>query len=181
MASRPPASCCGRRPVSASSCSPCSTTTGLVLEALEAGARGFVLKTSPVSEVTAAIKAVGSGCRCSIREPRQVALAESRRRSAVQSADDGLSQLTTTEIKVLQQVSAGMTEQTDRQQAVAGREHGQESAVGHIRQDQTCQIELKRRFSASPTGSGLTASCPSTCRIPPSCDAAAYHSSEKGC
>jgi DNA-binding NarL/FixJ family response regulator len=81
----------------------------LVLEALEAGARGFVLKTSPVCDVTSAIKAVASGL--SLLDPSAAAAMASALRgsSTLQSDDDGLTQLTRTELKVLQQVAAGMS------------------------------------------------------------------------
>jgi DNA-binding NarL/FixJ family response regulator len=81
---------------------------GLVLEAMEAGARGFVLKTSPIGDVTAAIKAIASGL--SLLDPAAAgAAAEARGTRARLNPDDGLTQLTRTEIKVLQQVSAGMS------------------------------------------------------------------------
>jgi DNA-binding NarL/FixJ family response regulator len=82
---------------------------GLVLDALQAGARGFVLKTSPVSEVTAAIKAVASGLSLLDPELAGSMVPDARGMSARQNPEDGLTQLTRTEIKVLQQVSAGMS------------------------------------------------------------------------
>ncbi len=82
---------------------------GHVFQALKAGARGYLLKTSRVSEVAGAVRAVASGL--SLLDPAVTTsvLSEFRRLIAKQTPEDGLGQLTETEIKILQHVSAGMS------------------------------------------------------------------------
>jgi DNA-binding NarL/FixJ family response regulator len=81
---------------------------GHVFQALRAGARGYLLKTSRASEVAAAVRAVAAGQ--SLLDPSVTAsvVAEFRRMSASASPEDGLGQLTETELKILQHVAAGM-------------------------------------------------------------------------
>lgn len=82
---------------------------GHVFQALRAGARGYLLKTSRVAEVSGAIRAVASGL--SLLDPNVTSsvLAEFNRMIKSQKPEDGLGQLTETEIKILQHVSAGMS------------------------------------------------------------------------
>jgi DNA-binding NarL/FixJ family response regulator len=82
---------------------------GHVFQALRAGARGYLLKTSRASEVAAAVRAVASGQ--SLLDPAVTGsvVAEFRRMSTKQAPEDGLGQLTDTEIKILQHVAAGMS------------------------------------------------------------------------
>ena len=82
---------------------------GHVFQALRAGARGYLLKTSRVSEVAGAVRAVASGL--SLLDPTVTSsvVSEFKRMSNKQTPEDGLGQLTETEIKILQHVSAGMS------------------------------------------------------------------------
>lgn len=78
-----------------------------MFQALKAGARGYLLKTSPVAEVALAVRAVASGL--SLLDPTITSsvVAEFRRMISKQAPEDGLGQLTQTEVKILQHVSAG--------------------------------------------------------------------------
>jgi len=82
---------------------------GHVFQALRAGARGYLLKTSRVSEVASAVRAVASGL--SLLDPTVTSsvLSEFKRMSSKQGPEEGLGQLTETEIRILQHVSAGMS------------------------------------------------------------------------
>jgi DNA-binding NarL/FixJ family response regulator len=82
---------------------------GHVFQALRAGARGYLLKTSRVSEVAGAVRAVASGL--SLLDPTVTSsvVSEFKRMSNKQTPEDGLGQLSETEIKILQHVSAGMS------------------------------------------------------------------------
>jgi len=82
---------------------------GHVFQALRAGARGYLLKTSRVSEVAGAVRAVSGGL--SLLDPTitNSVVSEFKRMSSKQTPEDGLGQLTETEIKILQHVSAGMS------------------------------------------------------------------------
>ena len=82
---------------------------GHVFQALRAGARGYLLKTSRVSEVAGAVRAVASGL--SLLDPTVTSsvVSEFKRMSSKQTPEDGLGQLSETEIKILQHVSAGMS------------------------------------------------------------------------
>jgi DNA-binding NarL/FixJ family response regulator len=82
---------------------------GHVFQALRAGARGYLLKTSRVSEVAGAVRAVASGL--SLLDPTVTSsvLSEFVRISKKQTPEDGLGQLTETEVKILQHVAAGMS------------------------------------------------------------------------
>lgn len=81
---------------------------GHVFQALRAGARGYLLKTSRVSEVAGAVRAVSEGL--SLLDPTVTTsvVSEFKRMSAKQGPDDGLGQLSETEVKLLQHVAAGM-------------------------------------------------------------------------
>src|SRR5579864_7832898 len=81
---------------------------GHVFQALRAGARGYLLKTSRVSEVASAIRAVASGL--SLLDPTVTSsVVDEFKRMSKQQPQDGLGQLTETEVKILQHVSAGMS------------------------------------------------------------------------
>jgi len=82
---------------------------GHVFQALRAGARGYLLKTSRVSEVASAVRAVASGL--SLLDPTITTsvVSEFRRMSSKQTPEDGLGQLSETEVKILQHVAAGMS------------------------------------------------------------------------
>jgi DNA-binding NarL/FixJ family response regulator len=82
---------------------------GHVFQALRAGARGYLLKTSRVSEVAGAVRAVASGL--SLLDPTVTSsvLSEFKRMSSKHTPEDGLGQLSETEIKILQHVAAGMS------------------------------------------------------------------------
>jgi DNA-binding NarL/FixJ family response regulator len=82
---------------------------GHVFQALRAGARGYLLKTSRVSEVASAVRAVASGLSLLDPSVTSSVVSEFRRISARQTPEDGLGQLTETELKILQRVSAGMS------------------------------------------------------------------------
>src|SRR5437868_13987424 len=75
---------------------------GHVFQALRAGARGYLLKTSRVSEVAGAVRAVASGL--SLLDPTVTSsvVADFRRMSTKQTPGDGLGQLTETVVKSLQ-------------------------------------------------------------------------------
>src|SRR3979411_149330 len=80
---------------------------GHVFQALRAGARGYLLKTSRVSEVAGAVRAVASGL--SLLDPTitNSVVSEFKRMISKQTREDGLGQLSETEVKILQHVSAG--------------------------------------------------------------------------
>lgn len=86
-------------------------TEGFLLEALEAGAAGFILKDTPPAEIVAAIHRVGRG------EPqfspnvlrRLVELAGERRRPAQREAGAKLAELTDRERQVALAVADGLT------------------------------------------------------------------------
>jgi DNA-binding NarL/FixJ family response regulator len=82
---------------------------GHVFQALRAGARGYLLKTSRVTEVAGAVRAVASGL--SLLDPTVTSsvVSEFKRMSSKQTPEDGLGQLTETEVKILQHVAAGMS------------------------------------------------------------------------
>ena len=82
---------------------------GHVFQALRAGARGYLIKTSRIAEVAAAIRAVASGL--SLLDPAITTsvVSEFRRMSAKQTPEDGLGNLSETEVKILQHVAAGMS------------------------------------------------------------------------
>jgi len=82
---------------------------GHVFQALRAGARGYLLKTSRVSEVAGAVRAVASGLSLLDPSVTSSVLSEFKRMSSKQTPEDGLGQLTETEVKILQHVSAGMS------------------------------------------------------------------------
>jgi NarL family two-component system response regulator LiaR len=82
---------------------------GHVFQALKAGARGYLLKSSQASEVALAVRAVASGL--SLLDPNITSsvVAEFRRMITNETPGDGLGQLSETEVKILQCVSAGMS------------------------------------------------------------------------
>jgi DNA-binding NarL/FixJ family response regulator len=82
---------------------------GHVFQALKAGARGYLLKSSRASEVALAVRAVASGL--SLLDPNitNSVVAEFKRMISKQEPGDGLGQLSETEVKILQHVSAGMS------------------------------------------------------------------------
>src|SRR5256885_4441664 len=80
-----------------------------VLQALRAGARGYLLKTRRVSEVAGAVRAVASGLSLVDPTVTSSVVSEFKRMSNKQTPEDGLGQLSETEIKILQHVSAGMS------------------------------------------------------------------------
>jgi len=82
---------------------------GHVFQALRAGARGYLLKTSRVSEVAGAVRAVASGLSLLDPSVTSSVVSEFKRMSSKQTPEDGLGQLTETEVKILQHVSAGMS------------------------------------------------------------------------
>ena len=82
---------------------------GHVFQALRAGARGYLLKTSRLSEVAAAVRAVASGLSLLDPSVTSSVVSEFKRMSSKQTPEDGLGQLTETEVKILQHVSAGMS------------------------------------------------------------------------
>jgi len=81
---------------------------GHVFQALRAGARGYLLKTSRVAEVASAVRAVSQGL--SLLDPNitNSVVSEFKRMSAKSGPEDGLGQLSETEVKLLQHVAAGM-------------------------------------------------------------------------
>ena len=82
---------------------------GHVFQALRAGARGYLLKTSRVSEVAGAIRAVASGLSLLDPSVTSSVVSEFKRMSSKQTPEDGLGQLTETEVRILQHVAAGMS------------------------------------------------------------------------
>src|SRR5437879_5522642 len=82
---------------------------GHVFQALRAGARGYLLKTRRVSEVAAAAPSVASGLSLLDPSVTSSVVSEFKRMSSKQTPEDGLGQLTETEVKILQHVSAGMS------------------------------------------------------------------------
>jgi DNA-binding NarL/FixJ family response regulator len=82
---------------------------GHVFQALRAGARGYLLKTSRVSEVASAVRAVANGQSLLDPSVTSSVVSEFRRLSARLTPEDGLGQLNETDIRILQRVSAGMS------------------------------------------------------------------------
>src|SRR5436309_10648384 len=82
---------------------------GHVFQALRAGARGYLLKTSRVSEVAGAVGARGSGPSLLGPGVTSSVVTEFKRMISKQTPEDGLGQLTETEVKILQHVAAGMS------------------------------------------------------------------------
>ncbi len=82
---------------------------GHVFQALRAGARGYLVKTSRVSEVASAVRAVASGLSLLDPSVTTSVVSEFRRMSSKQTPEDGLGQLSETEVKILQHVAAGMS------------------------------------------------------------------------
>lgn len=82
---------------------------GHVFQALRAGARGYLLKTSRVAEVADAIRAVAGGMSLLDPSVTSSVVSEFKRMSSKQTPEDGLGQLTDTEIRILQHVAAGMS------------------------------------------------------------------------
>ena len=82
---------------------------GHVFQALRAGARGYLLKTSRVAEVAGAIRAVAGGLSLLDPSVTSSVVSEFKRMSSKQAPEDGLGQLTDTEIRILQHVAAGMS------------------------------------------------------------------------
>jgi DNA-binding NarL/FixJ family response regulator len=72
---------------------------GHVFQALRAGARGYLLKTSRVSEVAGAVRAVASGL--SLLDPTVTSsvVSEFKRMSSKQTPEDGLGQLSESTVK----------------------------------------------------------------------------------
>lgn len=82
---------------------------GHVFQALRAGARGYLIKTSRISEVAAAVRAVASGLSLLDPSITSSVVSEFKRMSAKQTPEDGLGQLSETEVRILQHVAAGMS------------------------------------------------------------------------
>ena len=80
---------------------------GHVFQALRAGARGYLLKTSRAAEVAEAVRAVAAGQSLLDPNVTSAVVAEFRRMSEKQGADEGLGQLSETELKILQEVAGG--------------------------------------------------------------------------
>src|SRR5437763_15579867 len=73
---------------------------GHVFQALRAGARGYLLKTSRESEVAGAVRAVASGLSRLDPTVTSSVVAEFNRMSSKQTPEDALGQLSETEIKI---------------------------------------------------------------------------------
>ncbi len=82
---------------------------GHVFQALRAGARGYLVKTSRVADVASAVRAVASGQSLLDPSVTTSVVSEFKRLSSKQTPEDGLGQLTETEVKILQHVAAGMS------------------------------------------------------------------------
>lgn len=80
---------------------------GHVVRAVQAGARGYLLKSAKAAEVVGAIRAVARGA--SLVDPMMMTkvLAEFRRIAAESGAQDGLAGLTETELGILRLLAAG--------------------------------------------------------------------------
>jgi DNA-binding NarL/FixJ family response regulator len=90
------------------------TTFGLdeyIVEALRAGASGFLLKDAPVEEILAAIRAVAAGdAQLSPAVTRRLLNQVARRLPApVAREDDGLAELTPRELEVLRLIAGGFS------------------------------------------------------------------------
>jgi DNA-binding NarL/FixJ family response regulator len=82
---------------------------GHVFQALRAGARGYLVKTSRAADVATAVRAVASGQSLLDPSVTTSVVSEFKRLSSKQSPEDGLGQLTETDVKILQHVAAGMS------------------------------------------------------------------------
>jgi DNA-binding NarL/FixJ family response regulator len=82
---------------------------GHVFQALRAGARGYLVKTSRVADVASAVRAVAGGGSLLDPSVTTSVVSEFKRLSSKQAPEDGLGQLTETELKILQHVAAGMS------------------------------------------------------------------------
>jgi DNA-binding NarL/FixJ family response regulator len=81
---------------------------GHVFQALRAGARGYLLKTSRAAEVAAAVRAVAQGLSLLDPSITSSVLNEFKRMSNKQTPDEGLGQLSETELKLLRHIAAGL-------------------------------------------------------------------------
>src|SRR5258708_11267995 len=104
---------------------------GHVFQALRAGARGYLLKTSRVSEVAGAVRAVASGLSLLDPSVTSSVVSEFKRMSSKQTPADGLGQLTDTEVKILQHVSAGMSNKEIAGKLAAARNTGKNRSEKH--------------------------------------------------
>jgi DNA-binding NarL/FixJ family response regulator len=82
---------------------------GHVFQALRAGARGYLLKTSRATEVASAVRAVAAGQSLLDPNVTNAVVSEFRRLSQKQAPDDGLGQLSEVELKILQEVAGGFS------------------------------------------------------------------------
>jgi DNA-binding NarL/FixJ family response regulator len=82
---------------------------GHVFQALRAGARGYLLKTSRAADVAIAVRAVASGQSLLDPSITTSVVSEFKRLSNKHTPEDGLGQLSETELKILQHVAAGMS------------------------------------------------------------------------
>lgn len=84
------------------------TQDGHVFQALQAGAAGYVLKSSGTDQVIAAVRAAASGGSVIAPDLAGKVVAEFRRMASKMSVDDGMGQLSDTELKLLQNLAAGL-------------------------------------------------------------------------
>ncbi|HEY2595555.1 MAG TPA: response regulator transcription factor [Chloroflexota bacterium] len=82
---------------------------GHVFQALRAGARGYLVKTSRAADVANAVRAVADGQSLLDPSVTSSVVSEFRRLSSAQAPQDGLGRLSEMELKILRHVAAGMS------------------------------------------------------------------------
>jgi two-component system, NarL family, response regulator LiaR len=85
------------------------TQDGHVFQALQAGAAGYVLKSAGADQVVSAVRAAAQGGSVIAPDLAGKVVAEFRRMASKMNVDDGMGQLNDTELKLLQNLAAGLS------------------------------------------------------------------------
>ena len=85
------------------------TQDGHVFQALQAGAAGYVVKSAGADQVVAAVRAAAHGGSVITPELAGKVIAEFRRMASKINVDDGMGQLSESDIKLLQNLAAGLS------------------------------------------------------------------------
>jgi two-component system, NarL family, response regulator LiaR len=85
------------------------TQDGHVFQALQAGAAGYVVKSSGADQVVCAVRAAARGGSVIAPDLAGKVIAEFRRMASKINVDDGMGQLSESDIKLLQNLAAGLS------------------------------------------------------------------------
>ncbi|MFN0070846.1 MAG: response regulator [Chloroflexota bacterium] len=85
------------------------TQDGHVFQALQAGAAGYVVKSSGADQVVSAVRAAANGGSVISPDLAGKVVAEFRRMASKMNVDDGMGQLNDTEVKLLQNLASGLS------------------------------------------------------------------------